>query len=1188
MKAKKLLSLLLAAMMVIGCLPVSAMADGTTASKIEASTYNDGTNDYRTIDADGNAIALTQTDNHTVALPENTKVRYLAARGSEGTGDYYDGGHYLWVKITIDSAIEGYDKITHEDILYGINRTITKTQLETDNYVFYESIPIPQCDIDSGKAELTISYKNGNTEVFTETFTVTLPSSTTQACTENSPTITSSDNTVTITADSGCDIYYTTDGDEPTTESTKYTGSFSISADTTVKAIAVKDGYAPSSVASESVTYTAPSTEPSAKTITDSMVTLNRTSFTYNPGVTQKPTVTVKDGEITLTENTHYTLTWSSEDSIGVRSYTVTVNGIGDYTGSVQKTYEITSLVITDAMVTLDNTTLTYNGSEQKPEVTVSPFAGTTLNTNAHYDITWPADCTNAGEKTITIKGKEYISGTVTKTYEITKATLTASDYTAPTAKSGLTAGTSAQALITAGSINVSTTGGATAPEMQYKVGNDGVYSTTVPTATSAGTYTVYWKILGGTNYEDVAEQSFDVTIGEGSSTTPITYDAPEITGTTPFDGSTTVTITKTGNTVSDESAKIFYTTDGSTPDCESTEYTAPFTVSDTCTVKAIVHSFTSTAYDSSVVEKTFTKNALPPAATDISTATVTVDPNADLVYDGTAKKPALIVTVDGNTLNAGTDYTVTYFGDTTNAVKNVRYTVTGQGRYTGSKEGAFNIAKRPITVKALDQTITYGESIDRTKYEITSGSLVSGHKLLVELNESNGEIVIARAGVHPETETMESVDANYEITKVNGKLTVNPATTSATIAPSDYYVDENNDYTSTDLLTSTDKNTVTFKSGAVIPYCKPTDGASWAAGNYVWVKITLPTGLDLTNGIKVNDEKITYDELDDIGDTGSKNTLVLNTKIEKSHITAGKKELVVKWDENHIDTFTIVIPKGAKYEDSEGNTVGGSTNSGSTTTPSTPTDPTKPTVSTKTDAAGNTTTTTTWSDGKKSEVTVAANGDVTAIVTAADGSVIAEIDLPSTPETEKTFNDVKDGDWYKEAVETAAGLGILNGTSEKNFSPKVDMTRGMIVKALHNLCGGSTYGVGETTFKDTTGQYYNDPAEWAAKLGITNGSGNSDTFKPNDSVTREQLVTMLYRFAKAIGLDTSKTTSLDSFTDSEKVSDYAEEAMAWAVANGIINGRPSANGGEALSAKGTANRAEVAAILARFVVLFK
>ncbi len=104
----------------------------------------------------------------------------------------------------------------------------------------------------------------------------------------------------------------------------------------------------------------------------------------------------------------------------------------------------------------------------------------------------------------------------------------------------------------------------------------------------------------------------------------------------------------------------------------------------------------------------------------------------------------------------------------------------------------------------------------------------------------------------------------------------------------------------------------------------------------------------------------------------------------------------------------------------------------------------------------------------------------------------------------------------------------------------------------------------------------------WAAHNGIVNGA-TPTKFNPNGSITREQMATILFRYAQKVGIDTSKRADLSSFPDSDKISDYAKDALSWANAEGLINGSSSSSG-TYLKPQGDATRAQVAAILMRFI----
>ncbi len=224
---------------------------------------------------------------------------------------------------------------------------------------------------------------------------------------------------------------------------------------------------------------------------------------------------------------------------------------------------------------------------------------------------------------------------------------------------------------------------------------------------------------------------------------------------------------------------------------------------------------------------------------------------------------------------------------------------------------------------------------------------------------------------------------------------------------------------------------------------------------------------------------------------------------------------------------------------------------------------------------------------GSTVTITTQPEGDKTIEVKTPSGEAVASIKLPAEPGAGKKFADVKSSEWYADEVDKATGYGLFNGTSDTTFSPNTGMNRGMVAQVLYNLSGQTKYGLDTGTFTDVkSGQWYQNAVDWASKAGVVNGVSDT-SFAPDSSVTREQLVTMLYRYAKAIGADTKTMTELTSFPDASKVSSYAQDAMKWAVANGFIGGRAS-GGKDYIAPGGTATRAEVAAILTRFVEFMK
>lgn len=183
-----------------------------------------------------------------------------------------------------------------------------------------------------------------------------------------------------------------------------------------------------------------------------------------------------------------------------------------------------------------------------------------------------------------------------------------------------------------------------------------------------------------------------------------------------------------------------------------------------------------------------------------------------------------------------------------------------------------------------------------------------------------------------------------------------------------------------------------------------------------------------------------------------------------------------------------------------------------------------------------------------------------------------------SKPEVKLPFTDVSTSDWFYDDVAFVYKNGLFSGTDSRSFSPNASMTRAMLVTVLYRLEGEPTV-TGRSSFTDVrSGAYYEKAVIWAAANGIVTGT-DSTSFSPDAKVTREQLAAILYRYAQYRKLDTDASAKLNSFTDADSVSAYASEALGWAVSESLINGASGK-----LMPKGDATRAQVAAILHRFV----
>ena len=176
-------------------------------------------------------------------------------------------------------------------------------------------------------------------------------------------------------------------------------------------------------------------------------------------------------------------------------------------------------------------------------------------------------------------------------------------------------------------------------------------------------------------------------------------------------------------------------------------------------------------------------------------------------------------------------------------------------------------------------------------------------------------------------------------------------------------------------------------------------------------------------------------------------------------------------------------------------------------------------------------------------------------------------------------FTDVSEKDWFYGDVMFVYENGLMLGTSKTLFSPHGTATRGMMATILWRM-EGSPAPKGENSFTDVeAGKWYADAITWTAENGIFAGYGK-DKFGPDDPITREQLAAIFYRYADYKGYNLTVKGNLDKFKDADKVTDYAKTAMQWAVGSGLMKGKS----GNLLDPQGTATRAEIAAMLHRFI----
>ena len=192
--------------------------------------------------------------------------------------------------------------------------------------------------------------------------------------------------------------------------------------------------------------------------------------------------------------------------------------------------------------------------------------------------------------------------------------------------------------------------------------------------------------------------------------------------------------------------------------------------------------------------------------------------------------------------------------------------------------------------------------------------------------------------------------------------------------------------------------------------------------------------------------------------------------------------------------------------------------------------------------------------------------------------------DSPTSTETPKNkipFADVNKTNWYYDAVSYVFENGLMKGTTDTDFSPELPLTRGMLVTVLHRI-EGSPHVAENSKFTDVDKEvYYANAVNWAKQNGIVNGITENE-FAPDTNITREQIVIILYRYSlmKKYTTNTSPNAQIDQYNDFSAVSEYATQAMQYAIESGLIKGDASGN----LNPQGLATRAEIATILYRFI----
>ena len=845
--------------------------------------------------------------------------------------------------------------------------------------------------------------------------------------------------------------------------------------------------------------------------------------------------------------------------------------------------------------------TVTIAGTPKTGEKLTANVTGTPNDATLSYQ--WYR-CEDASGETSTA-----IDGATGKTYTVTKAdtgkyikvVVTEDNYsgslsattsqvqanpatvsTAPAAKDNLVYTGSAQALVTAGSAEGGT--------MMYRLGDSGDFSADIPTATNAGDYSVWYYVKGDDNHSDTQPMEVKITIAKA---TPA-YTVP--TDLTATYGDTLVDVTLTSGWAWDDDT-------ASVGNVGSNTFSATFTPDDTDNYNTVTENLTVTV-----------------SARDITDAVIILD--GSLTYTGQEQTQQIAsVTVDGLAVT----YTVT--GNTGTDAGDYTLTVTGTGNFTGTATKEWSIAKAiytgttgvsgtvlanysgEVTLPAIPAGASYGTlsttddltglSIEGSVLHYTGGSDITEgqeYKITVPVdggkNYNNYDITVTLTGTikQPQTVTIsgqpDSVVYGDSFTLSASATGTGAVTWSASGCAS---VDSNGKV----IITGTGEFTITAAVAEDDTYAAASSSITMTAGKKA-LTITADNQT-VEQGEKMPDFTYIISGLVE-GDTFTNPTI---TTTAKDTTTPGKYDILISggtltnencYNVSYVDGSLEIIAHSGGGSSGGGSSGGGSSYDYYTITAS----------------AG-----TGGSISPSGSVSVREDTDKTFTITPDSGYHISDVlvdgksvgavtsytfedvqkkhtieavfakDNPDTGE-DNPFTDVHPDDWFYDHVMYVYHNGLMNGTSATTFSPNNATTRAQIAAIFYRMAGNPAVD-GKNSFTDVpygpgTAWYY-DAVTWAQQNGILAGYEDG-TFHPDDPITREQLAMVFYNYAKFKGYNITADGDLSAFTDAGEISSWAQEAMKWAVGSGLLSGK----GNGILDPKGTATRAEVAAMLHKFI----
>ncbi len=556
-----------------------------------------------------------------------------------------------------------------------------------------------------------------------------------------------------------------------------------------------------------------------------------------------------------------------------------------------------------------------------------------------------------------------------------------------------------------------------------------------------------------------------------------------------------------------------------------------------------------------------------------------------DVGGNGTVNHAPKITTATLPNGIVGTAYNQTLAADGTTPIT---WSVTSGSLPAGLSLNGNAITGTPTAAGTYTFTVTATNSAgsDSEEYTLTIKAVsvtdVSLNKETLSLY--TGDTASLTATVEPDNATNKNVtwssDKPAVATVENGKVTAKAAGT-ATIT----VTTEDGKKTATCTVTVTDKTYTISADTTALDFGSAYTGYTQPAAQTVTLTNTGNQRVTLVQPTATNFEITTSDELTlNAGESVeftiqpkdnlprgsySEQIVVSNTNDEKATITA---------------TFTVKEPPyTGKYSYEVSTSVG---DHGSLTVDRYATEGEKVTITVTPDEAYKLDDLSVTAGGKEVTLTAGGDGTYTFTMPSADVKITATFaEDPDWTEPEEPATDVSDifldiaaNAWYKDAVQYAYDSGLMTGVSANEFAPEATTTRAMIVSMLARLEGvESAESAGFTDV--AANDWYAIAVNWAAASGITSGTGDGN-FSPNTAITREQLAAILMNYAQYKGQDVSARATLDTYSDATAISSWANDVMSWAVAEGLISGVTA----DTLQPQGAATRAQVAAILQRFL----